>query len=58
MTTKKRDVWIGNFCNWLINNIASREYRAFVWATYTTGRDQLWLDAKNEAGIFANNQDA
>lgn len=47
MTTKRRDTFVWSVSNWLLNHIATKEYRAFVTVLITKGREQLDKELAN-----------
>lgn len=38
---KLRDRFVHRVCNWLINHVATKEYRLGLWAVYLLGRDAI-----------------
>lgn len=46
-TVNRRDRFTQRVCNWIINHIASREYRAFIGVTTHWGTEQVnrWVEA-------------
>lgn len=42
-----RDRFVHGVCNFLINTLATKEYRAFVWYCFTLGKEQVEANLKD-----------